>query len=76
VQDCLEDLDALGLNPEVTGLFVRANAERVFALTREMMELANSKRDDEPYWARSVGAFTLDVHTRTIHRNYLRRSAP
>lgn len=33
-KDCLEDLDSLGLSPEVTELFLHANAERVFALTK------------------------------------------
>ena len=31
---CLEDLDSLELDPEVTEMFLHANAERVFALTQ------------------------------------------
>jgi predicted TIM-barrel fold metal-dependent hydrolase len=31
---CLEDLDSLNLGPEVTKMFLHANAERVFALTQ------------------------------------------
>jgi predicted TIM-barrel fold metal-dependent hydrolase len=37
-EDCLQDLDSLGLSPEGIELFLCANAERVFALTKWKIE--------------------------------------